>query len=329
MPYTAVTATVTSNPPCAEGASSTVFQSSFLLTLSDATAQAVTPHRPRDIGLVMDLSGSMRYNGIPASAHDFPADQARAPPITSDTNVPAVRPPRRPPTSLIFTGSGRTSAVDNYAIPASNHTVTNASYTRTYINNFYSNAAYASTLIRAFDSYTSTDGGNTWSAPTSGGPVLPPASYTTTPGGDPFLFFHSSTSNYAQEVEDVVNGTSRNNLWELDGYSACTNGALNAAYLTQPYYPGNSSNGANTTTLNGTGQSAAGAFNGYTQGPGYYGKTFFIWPPDPRRPLDTGTATAWNSTTANDIITIQQFLVDFGYTKSNDFSNSGLSTPTS
>ncbi|OYV91077.1 MAG: hypothetical protein B7Z73_05645 [Planctomycetia bacterium 21-64-5] len=23
------------------------------------------------------------------------------------------------------------------------------------------------------------------------------------------------------------------------------------------------------------------AFNGYTQGPGYYGKTFFIWPPDP------------------------------------------------
>ena len=25
----------------------------------------------------------------------------------------------------------------------------------------------------------------------------------------------------------------------------------------------------------------ASAFNGYTQGPGYWGKTFFIWPPDP------------------------------------------------
>ena len=29
--------------------------------------------------------------------------------------------------------------------------------------------------------------------------------------------------------------------------------------------------------------SASGTqFNGYTQGPGYYGKTFFLWPPDPR-----------------------------------------------
>ena len=28
--------------------------------------------------------------------------------------------------------------------------------------------------------------------------------------------------------------------------------------------------------------STTGKFKGYSMGPGYYGKTFFIWPPDPR-----------------------------------------------
>ena len=54
-PYTAVSATVTSNN--LPGAFSTIFGTQFLPNVS-ATAQAV--HRPRDIALVMDLSGSMR-----------------------------------------------------------------------------------------------------------------------------------------------------------------------------------------------------------------------------------------------------------------------------
>ena len=66
-------------------------------------------------------------------------------------------------------------------------------------------------------------------------------------------------------------------------------------------------------------------FYGYTKGPGYYGKTFFIWPPDPRRPLNTGTATAW-STTATDAATINQFLQDFGYGSSTDLANAAFTT---
>ena len=31
-------------------------------------------------------------------------------------------------------------------------------------------------------------------------------------------------------------------------------------------------------------------FNGYTQGPGYYGKTFFLWPPDPRTTVAISSA---------------------------------------
>src|SRR5262249_35775521 len=55
QPLTAVTATVTADSSPA--AFSKIFGAQFLPSVS-ATAQAV--HRPRDIALVMDLSGSMR-----------------------------------------------------------------------------------------------------------------------------------------------------------------------------------------------------------------------------------------------------------------------------
>src|SRR5205823_5833285 len=122
---------------------------------------------------------------------------------------------------------------------------------------------------RAFDSYTSTDSGTTWSAPASGAtPVLPPSSYKTVPGGDVPLFSNGSTTTYATDVSDVLGGTTRSAAWELDGYSNYTTGSVSNAASGHSDY-----------------QSAP--FKGYTQGPAYYGKTFFLWPPDPRRPLTT------------------------------------------
>ena len=314
VPTTAVTATVTSNS--LPGAFSKIFGSSLLPNVS-ATAQAV--HRPRDIGLVMDLSGSMRFGTC--LGFDFFTNSRTT--NNPDSVVPTFGQYSGGNAATYLQGptTNSTSSDDNYTISPSNTTVSNTSYTRTYINNFYQNAAYAGTLVRAFDSYTSTDNGNTWTAPSSGGPLLPPASYTTVPGGDRPLFFWGSATNYAQEVEDAVNGTNRKPWWELDGYSGCTNGAFNNADLGTTSYPGNSSS---TSALNGTGNSVAGAFSGYTKGPGYYGKTFFIWPPDPRRPLDTGNNTSWSST-ANDTIAIKQFLTDFGYTAA-DFNNTAVAT---
>src|SRR5579872_4445433 len=55
VPYSAVAATVTANN--LPGAFSTLWGNQFLPSVS-ATAQAV--HRPRDVAMVMDLSGSMR-----------------------------------------------------------------------------------------------------------------------------------------------------------------------------------------------------------------------------------------------------------------------------
>ncbi|HZW30358.1 MAG TPA: hypothetical protein VFF52_06585, partial [Isosphaeraceae bacterium] len=144
---------------------------------------------------------------------------------------------------------------------------------------------------------TSSDGGNTWTAPTSGSPVLPPASYASVPGGDVPLLLQGSATTYAKTVKDVVGSTSRNASWELDGYSNYTNGSLSNAASGQSNY-------------------ASAPFYGYTQGPGYYGKTFFIWPPDPRQPL----------TTSSNATQIKQFLTDFGYT-STDFSGSTTGPP--
>jgi Flp pilus assembly protein TadG len=37
----------------------------------------------------------------------------------------------------------------------------------------------------------------------------------------------------------------------------------------------------------------AGRFKGYSMGPGYWGKTFFVWPPDPRTPVGDPGATGY------------------------------------
>jgi Flp pilus assembly protein TadG len=293
-PETAVAATVTSNS--LPGAFSSMLKVQLLPAVT-ATAQAV--HRPRDIGLVMDLSSSMRYGTMLG----FDITTATRSTNNPDTLVPTFSHYSSASAGLIGGSSNQTSSYDSYTISPTNTTAANSSYALTYINGFYQNAAYASTLIRAFDSYTSSNGGTTWSAPSSGTPVLPAASYASVPGGDVPLFKSGSTTTYATTVKDVLGITTRSPAWELDGYSNYTNGSLsNAAsspqqssYTSAPFY-------------------------GYTQGPGYYGKTFFIWPPDPRQPLPYSGNTLTGTNNTNQF---KQFYTDFGYSAT-DFSTNAI-----
>jgi Flp pilus assembly protein TadG len=280
-PVTVAWATVTAT---SAAAFSKVWGFSFLPTV---TAQAQAVHRPRDIALVMDLSGSMRMGTC--LGYDFYTSSRTS--NNPDSLIPTFSHYSSASAGMQGPATAQTSAYDNYTISPSNTTVGSASYTKTYVNNFYSNAAYAVTLIRAFDSYTSTDGGLTWAAPSGGAtPVLPANSYASVPGGDVPLFKSGSTTVYATDVQDVLNSSTRNAAWELDGYSNYTNGSLSNA-------------------ANGKANYTSAPFKGYTQGPGYYGKAFFIWPPDPRKPL----TTVLNSTQ------IKQYLTDMGYA-STDFS---------
>ncbi len=287
-PTTAITATITAGTFPA--AFSSILGKQLVPSFS-ATAQAV--HRPRDIALVMDLSGSMRMGTL--LGFDF--YQTARSTNNADSAVPAFSHYSSSSAGLQGPSSDRTSGADSYTIPTSNTTATTTAYNQTYITNFFQNAAYASTLIRAFDSYTSADGGKTWSPPSSGTPQLPPASYSSVPGGDVPLFLNGSTTTYAKTVKDVLGSSTRSPAWELDGYSNYTSGSLSNAAAGQSNY-------------------TSAPFYGYTQGPGYYGKTFFIWPPDPRQPL----------TTAADAAQINKFLTDFGYTTA-DFSGSTTGPP--
>ena len=102
-------------------------------------------------------------------------------------------------------------------------------------------------------------------------------SFSLTPSGDtPAKSNFNTSSTYAQTVAQVLNmssGTVGNstydNTWETKGY----------AYT-----------GHNMTK--------SGTFAGYTLGPGYWGKTFYIWPPDPTKDWRTKYFNFKNSTTA-------------------------------
>lgn len=293
VPWTAVSSTVVSTSTT--GAFSSVFGIQFLPTVT-GTAQAV--HRPRDVALVMDLSASMRFGTL--LGYDFWTTSRTT--NNPDTLVPAFGHYSSSSAVLTWSGGNQTSSVDSYTLTPTNTTTTNSSYSLTYINSFYQNAAYASTLVRAFDSYTSTDNGNSWQAPASGvTPQLPASSYATTPGGDVPLFQSGSTTSYAQNLNQVLGNSSSNTaaniLWELDGYSAYaggkpdTNGTGGTPLVwSQTDYRANAKSPANASL----------PFNGYTQGPGYYGVTFFLWPPDPRNNQNTvGSTTLTGSTLQN------------------------------
>ncbi len=286
-PETAVSATVTTTSLA--GAFSKVLNAQLLPNVT-ATAQAV--HRPRDIALVLDLSGSMRMGTC--LGFDFYTTSRTS--NNPDSVYPTFGHYSSSSADMQGPSTNQTSADDSYTISPSNTTAANSSYTKTYVNNFFQNAAYASTLVRAFDSYTSSDGGSTWTANSSGSPLLPPTSYTSVPGGDVPLFKSGSSTTYATTVKDVLGSSTTNILWELDGYSAYSAGK-----------PDTSGSGGVPAVWTQADYSASSVqFNSYTQGPGYYGKTFFLWPPDPRNGSITNTTT------------LKTYLSDLGITSTTD-----------
>ncbi len=82
--------------------------------------------------------------------------------------------------------------------------------------------------------------------------TMPSGVTSTTPAGDNYLTTTNNTS-----------ATPAHSIAEISGSASLSNSA-NDGFVSQgyKYYTGKT-------------------FNGYTQGPNYWGKTFFIWPPDP------------------------------------------------
>jgi Flp pilus assembly protein TadG len=222
-----------------------------------ATAQAV--HRPRDVVLINDFSGSMRFDSMLAAPHGGARVQSMNPE------------PAYPQFGHYSSSSAALAYTANYQVASGEIMGQSNDFMTTtdgppVVNDFYQDSAAYGTSTPAF--------------------TAAPDSYGTTPAGTNYLKTSNNTgSAYATDVNDVVGSTSRNAGWELDGYAGFPLG-----------------------NMSGKTDYTSAPFAGYTQGPRYWGKTFFLWPPDPR----AGPVTAAQ---------VPTFLADFGFTAAQ------LSTP--
>jgi Flp pilus assembly protein TadG len=192
------------------------------ISVPSIQTKATAVHRPRDVAIVLDFSGSMRFASYPG-VFDWSTFSNAV--NNADTMVPQFG-------HYSAAGAGSMYATSfNLPYSAANITTTASDGRPPMCADFYQD--------------------------TSGTPAFIPqsAAYSTAPGGDNYLLANKNTgASYAQTVAQVLNlGSVSTNTYdanfEASGYMA---------YSMRP------------------------AFNGYTTGPGYYGKTFFIWPPDPK-----------------------------------------------
>ncbi|WP_406698668.1 Tad domain-containing protein [Singulisphaera sp. Ch08] len=187
-----------------------------------STATAV--HRPRDVAIILDLSGSMRFDSLLGAPYSGTRTQSNNP----ESVFPRFGHYSSLPGLQNTTGP---DVIGSDTVGLANITVaTDAG--NPIVGDFYQNALGA-TPIPAF--------------------TPAPDSYATDPDGDTPLVKYRATT-YGQTVQQITNGATFN------GYTP-----IPFTGYTGPAVP---------------------EFKGYTRGPRYWGKTFFLWPPDPRTAND-------------------------------------------
>ena len=208
------------------------FAQVFGLSAFNVSATATAAHRPRDIAIILDYSGSMRFASLlgapPFGTRDISGNGN--PEAPGSNNPDAVYPLFGAYSAQATAGLQNTTdlAIGGHQYAVANVTTTTADGRPPVVSDFMQD--------------------------TAGTPAFSPVpadgnqNYALNLPGDKYLYVNGQSSgNYAQTVADLTGGTGSNNKFEKRGYQT---------------YTGH-------------------AFNGYTQGPGYWGKTFFIWPPDP------------------------------------------------
>jgi Flp pilus assembly protein TadG len=231
---------------------STYFGEVFGISAYNVSASATAVHRPRDVVLINDFSGSMRFDSMLAAPHGG----ARLQSMNPESAYPQFGHYSSSSAALAYTADYQVSTGE--IMGQSNDFMTTQDGPA-LINDFYQDSTAYGTSTPAFTAAA--------------------ASYANTPGGNNYLKTSNNTgTSYATDVFDVVGSTTRNAAWELDGYA-----------------------GFPTGNMTGKTDYSTAAFAGYTQGPNYWGKTFFLWPPDPR----AGPVTAAQ---------VPTFLADFGFT---------------
>jgi Flp pilus assembly protein TadG len=206
------------------------FSRAFNFTSANLKAVSSAAHRPRDICIILDYSGSMRFGSL---------------------------------LGLLYYGNRTSNNLDTVIPVFGAYSSSNAGLLAAAASSPYENANISTTtsdgrppIVQDF--YTSATGGAAFSPAAS--------SYATTPGGDNCLKISKNTgTTYAQTLAQVLNianptNSSYDSNYESTGYRAYS---MTPAQLKR-----------------------------YTVGPNYWGKTFFVWPPDPSLGTD-GTSNDW------------------------------------
>lgn len=192
---------------------------------------ATAVHRPRDVAVILDMSGSMRFDSLMGIPYAGTRTQSNNP----ETVYPNFGHYSSSSANLEKSSGPTTMSNNTYGL--ANLTVATDAGSA-LVKDYYRSALGASP-VAAFS------------------PA--PDSYADNPAGDEPLYKYGSTSTYGTTVQQITNSMSVT----FNGYTA--------------------------SPFTGYSGPTVKEFAGYTQGPRHWGKTFFIWPPDPRTGKDWRT----------------------------------------
>jgi Flp pilus assembly protein TadG len=277
----------------------------------DVQATAVAAHRPRDLAVVVDFSGSMGFDSNLGVTWGGTRDR---------TNNPDLAYPRFGHYAYAVSQQNGTNrnAYDLYQGVSPNasdrsYNVGNITVNPKNVNSSFLDAEpivhdfmtrSGGSLVQAFQpsAFPSVASDSYSPAAPNNGAVTSANEFQDVPGGDNFKLVNmngTTGTNYARHVGELTGTTSyttRRSLatsssdadFEVFGYSFFGNPTT--AYPTtgykeiaDDYYPSSDPLGRTKNR-----------FAGFTQGPRYWGKTFHLWPSDPRRPVTSSNRLTWN-----------------------------------
>lgn len=252
--WSAVRVTITGSQP-------TMFARVFGFNAVPTSAVAVAVHRPRDIALVLDYSGSMKYSSEPA----YPSSGTITGSLNPDPAYPkfghwSVMSGVMARSTIYVDSGGEAHAPNNFTI----ETVNGPPIVLDFLTR---NGAGA--LVSGLHQPTSPYNALTFACPAPADFDVQ-SSATATYVGDRWPRFNKSftSGSYARTVQEFLfgNNTTQSNTHVRGTATGPSGGQFDPVTPTAP------------TASEGYGTS----FTGHSVGPGYWGKTFYVWPPDPR-----------------------------------------------
>jgi Flp pilus assembly protein TadG len=230
-------------------------------TTPTIVATAVAAHRPRDVAVVLDFSGSMNNESDLWNCESY-LGSLEGLSNNSDPVVPAFG----------HYSSSSTALVSSSAPPGGSCNLTQSVYGMPpLVNSYFSTLSSVSPGTSAFTAALT--------------------AYGTQPMGDvPVYTSNAGSGSFAQTANNIFGTSYTTSILKNSAADAFENGSVSTASQGSNNLATAGYNNLYTLKVppspSGKNQLGVAGFSGFTEGPGYWGKTFFQWPPDPRPTKD-------------------------------------------